>query len=150
MSIKRDELGRFIKGARNVSWKGGRNYIDGYIRVWKPDHPNNNGGYVLEHRLVVEKRLGRYLKKNETVHHINGVRDDNISENLIVMTRQVHPSQVHLKGKKRPKSVKRKISKKLMGHKVTDRTRKAVSKSNRKRYASGEKFGFQKGNSYGK
>jgi len=62
----------------NPAWKGGRNKNDqGYILVLKTDHPFcDSRGYVREHRLVVEKQIGRYLKRTEQVHHL-GQRDDN-------------------------------------------------------------------------
>jgi len=122
--IKRDKKGRFIKGERNISWKGGKSYDgQGYIKIWKPKHPLNNHGYVLEQRLVMEKKLGRYLRVNEIVHHINHIKNDNRATNLIVFTRQIHPSQIHLKGKKRPIEIGKKISKSLIGHKVSNKTK---------------------------
>lgn len=68
-------------------------YIDGigYIRILKPDHPfHDNRGYVKEHRLVMEEYLGRYLTKDEIVHHINENPSDNRPENLQIMTRPEH------------------------------------------------------------
>ena len=74
---RRDATGRTVNG-------------EGYVLVWLPiDDPlagmamrSSPSRYVLEHRLVMARHLGRPLAKDETVHHVNGVRDDNRIENL--------------------------------------------------------------------
>lgn len=57
----------------------------GYVYVHAPSHPQAQGKsykYLLEHRLVMEKKIGRYLMVGENVHHINGIKTDNRPENL--------------------------------------------------------------------
>jgi len=80
--------GGFKKGSKNCNWNNGRSKdIKGYVRILKPNHPHataNGGRYVFEHRLVMEKHLGRFLKPKELVHHINGKRDDNRIKNLML------------------------------------------------------------------
>ncbi len=90
--------GRF--GKLHPGWKGGIRKFHGYITIYSPTHPNNNQGYVFEHRLVAEKKLGRYLNKDEIVHHINHVKDDNRPENLMVVKRGEHVTNHFAEGKR--------------------------------------------------
>jgi len=73
-----------LAGDKHWNWKGGREKtIKGYIQLTLRGYPNSDSrGRILEHRVIMENILGRYLKKGEVVHHINGVRDDNRPGNL--------------------------------------------------------------------
>jgi len=73
------------KRERNHSWKGGKtkNLNGGYAGRMVPGHHlANKRGYVMEHILVMEEKLGRPLAKGEVAHHINEDKQDNRPENL--------------------------------------------------------------------
>lgn len=88
-----------LPGNKNSAWKGGRQQTScGYILIWvaKDDffYPMaSKRGYILEHRLVMAKSLGRCLQKWELVHHkgtkysIGSVenKQDNRIENLDIV-----------------------------------------------------------------
>jgi len=88
---KKYPKGRF--GDKAGNWKGGRRIANqsGYVYIYKPKHPScTKEGYVMEHRLKMEKKLGRYLKYSEIVHHRNGIKNDNRLCNLIVTDKKKH------------------------------------------------------------
>jgi len=68
------------------NWKGGTKLMKGYLYRRVPNHPNGtkHGNYVAEHRLVVEKKIGRYLLPTEVVDHIDGDIQNNSPDNLRV------------------------------------------------------------------
>lgn len=144
MPIKRDKLGRFIKGAmpwckgtkgickpnkgsfqkgnipwnkgikrldikgnKNGRWIGGRlKRKDGYILIYKPNHPYCiHNRYILEHRLIIEKFIDRYLSPKEVVHHLNGKRTDNRPQNLIVFDSSGNHHRFERGCKLNPKSI---------------------------------------------
>ena len=82
------KLDAIKNGGHSYNYNGGRTKINsGYWKVLKRDHPRaDDHGYVLEHILVMEEILGRYLLYGENVHHKNGQRDDNRPENLELWT----------------------------------------------------------------
>ena len=93
-SGKHKSCGCIRKGEENHNWKGGKITTPiGYVKQYSPQHPNNNAKYVLEHRLVMEEMIGRYLESNEEVHHKNGIRNDNSKENLELWVKSQPPGQ---------------------------------------------------------
>lgn len=91
--IHLEKLNRNQKRENNRNWKGGKRMLNGYVGIYCPGYPGKRYPYVLEHRLVMEKHLGRYLKPNEIVHHRNGIKDDNRLENLVMLIVNKHNSQ---------------------------------------------------------
>lgn len=84
------------KGENAGNWQGGRRLFKkkaskNYRYIYTPEHPNaTKDGYVFEHRLVMEEKLGRILDKKELVHHKNGDSLDNRPENLEVVSKSQH------------------------------------------------------------
>lgn len=81
LSIETEDIRRdiFIHKSRE------RKYIDGdgYVVLLRKEHPNSNKlGRIREHILIMSEFLKRPLQKKETVHHKNGIKDDNRIENL--------------------------------------------------------------------
>lgn len=85
-------------------WKGGKMTDGGgyiLIKLFTGDpyfSMANTERYVLEHRLVMAKHLGRNLKRAEVVHHKNGIRDDNRIENLELSPSRSEHGYRHSKG----------------------------------------------------
>lgn len=94
MGRKQLPRGSGLRGKDCPNWKGGRTKTyHGYISISLRGHPyaHKQSGRVLEHRLVMEQYLGRYLLPTEIIHHINGIRDDNRIENLrLIQTEKKH------------------------------------------------------------
>ena len=79
-------------GSKHPRWKGGRVInSQGYVLVYAPEHPlKNANNKIREHRLVMEKFIGRQLHSYEDVHHINGNKQDNDIENLQLLGKRAH------------------------------------------------------------
>jgi len=77
---------------RSSHWKGGKRLSkDGYVQIYLPNHYRaRQCGYVYEHILVAEKKYRKQIKRNILIHHLNGVRDDNRPENLVLVNNNNH------------------------------------------------------------
>lgn len=98
---KRKQL---ILGSGNGRWKGGIKVHGGYRYIKNRDHPHaDKNGYVPEHRLIMEKYLGRFLERKECIHHINENTLDNKIENLMLFPTNGQHANYHRKLKQQQK-----------------------------------------------
>jgi hypothetical protein len=88
-------------GADHPEWKGGvTTDKSGYLLRYHPAHPHcNSNGYVREHRLVMEKKLGRMLTPEEVVHHKDDDPANNHPDNLELFASNAEHLAATLKGK---------------------------------------------------
>jgi len=96
MPGEKEKFGLARIGENNPNWKGGviKN-SDGYSKINCPDHPSTDcDGYVYIHRLVLEKKIGRYLFPDEFAHHVDFDKTNNDPDNLTPMMRGEH-TQYH-------------------------------------------------------
>lgn len=111
--------GKSREGEKCCNWKGGRKITNkGYVQILKKGYIGTDcGGYIFEHRYIMEQFIGRHLNSGEVVHHKNGNKQDNIIENLALMKNGEH-TILHHKGVIRSKSVRMNISE---GAKIEER-----------------------------
>lgn len=89
LGVSVDDRLTALSSKRNKDWRGGKTSSNGYTEISSTAIFGVRGQ---EHRLKMEKHLGRKLKNNEVVHHINENKKDNRLENLKIMTRSEHMS----------------------------------------------------------
>jgi len=79
-------------GQNHPNWKGGRYKSDtGYIYIYNPDYPiRSKRRYIAEHLLIWEQAHGKPLPKGWIIHHLNGIKTDNRSINLVALPNRKH------------------------------------------------------------
>ena len=80
----REKISRALKGVRKKPERMKRPQKK-YLKIYQPEHPYaDKAGYVFEHRLVMEKFLGRHMSPEEVIHHKDENTHNNAIENLMI------------------------------------------------------------------
>ena len=81
---------RFISGHNSRLQEPSKPHYNKALNRWVLSRGNTK---VYRYRVVAEEMLGRPLRPDEIVHHINGDSSDDRPENLEVMTRKEHAAR---------------------------------------------------------
>lgn len=123
-------------GEKNSSFKTGRRISNyGYVLIYKPEHNRKNcNGYVFEHILIMESKIGRSLKyygdknkNNEVCHHIDRNRQNNDINNLQLMTMSEH-LKIHME-EDRERSLKAGKTNSILNEKQVEEIRELLLKN---------------------
>lgn len=128
------------RGVKAHNWKGGRRISRyGYVFLFCPEHPNcNNVGYVNEHRLVMERHIGRFLISKEVVHHKDQNKQNNSIDNLqLFASESEHQSTI-------PHRYGYFVTRGKEGEYHKDYLRQYKRKQSRKYLKTGQKHGLSK------
>lgn len=91
-----EQMGERRIGVKNGNYKGAKQTSRGYVYRPAHEHPNcTRDGYVMEHRLVIEKAIDRYVSADEEIHHINYNKSDNRIENLVLLPTSASHTNLH-------------------------------------------------------
>ncbi|MDA3909018.1 MAG: HNH endonuclease, partial [Sulfurimonas sp.] len=94
-------IGEAQKGENNPAYNGGKYECNGYYAIFMPSHPNRSEkNIVLEHRFVMECKIGIYLTSDEVVHHIDFNKLNNEPDNLMLFPNQSEHIKFHIELKK--------------------------------------------------
>ena len=101
--LDKQPKGRNIgKGNECMSWKGGETISHDRVLIMTPGHPHTDlRGYVRRAKLVMEKKIGRFLKSEEVVHHKDHDKMNDDPDNLILCRDQSEHLSIYHKDKER-------------------------------------------------
>ncbi|HEX5519759.1 MAG TPA: HNH endonuclease [Candidatus Nitrosocosmicus sp.] len=100
LRVKKFKHSHNSNGKNSYGYKGQSDTGNGYKYVTRFHHKfADKRGRVLRHRYEMELQIGRYLTKDEEVHHINENKLDNRIENLQLLSKKEHRI-LHLKMRK--------------------------------------------------